>query len=98
MLPMRGPISLPGLVLLTIVVAFLVWGMLRPLSDFVRGKLYNNGYIYDADIRDEILYGRVRPKLFTSEPSAVTFAWSTSRFQSPTSRSYSLSFGAPLRS
>jgi hypothetical protein len=51
------------------------WGGLRPLSDFVRGKLYNNGYIYDADLRDEILYGRVRPKLFTSEPSAVTFAY-----------------------
>ena len=34
MLPTRGPISLPGLVLLTIVVAFLVWGMLRPHSDF----------------------------------------------------------------
>ncbi len=51
------------------------WGGLRPLSDFVRGKLYNNGYIYDADLRDEILYGRIRPKLFTSEPSAVTFAY-----------------------
>ncbi|HEY4168305.1 MAG TPA: hypothetical protein VGM96_16090 [Reyranella sp.] len=51
------------------------WGGLRPVSDFVRGKLYNKGYIYDADLRDEILYGRVRPKLFTSEPSAVTFAY-----------------------
>ena len=51
------------------------WGGLRPVSDFVRGKLYSNGYIYDADLRDEILYGRVRPKLFTSEPSAVTFAY-----------------------
>ena len=55
--------------------AFEEWGGLRPISDFVRGKLYNNGYIYDADLRDEILYGRVRPKLFTSEPSAVTFAY-----------------------
>jgi hypothetical protein len=51
------------------------WGGLRPVSDFVRGKLYNAGYVYDADLRDEILYGRVRPKLFTSEPSAVTFAY-----------------------
>ena len=51
------------------------WGGLRPISDFVRSKLYNTGYIYDADLRDEILYGRVRPKLFTSEPSAVTFAY-----------------------
>src|SRR5215470_407801 len=31
--------------------------------------------VYDADLRDELLYGRVRPKLFTSEPSAVTFAF-----------------------
>ncbi|HET6196771.1 MAG TPA: hypothetical protein VFE12_13495 [Acetobacteraceae bacterium] len=55
--------------------AFEQWGGLRPLSDFVRAKLYNAGYVYDADLRDEILYGRVRPKLFTSEPSAVTFAY-----------------------
>jgi hypothetical protein len=55
--------------------AFETWGGLRPISDFIRGKLYNTGYIYDADLRDEILYGRVRPKLFTSEPSAVTFAY-----------------------
>jgi hypothetical protein len=51
------------------------WAGLRPISDFVRGKLYNAGNVYDADLRDEILYGRVRPKLFTSEPSAVTFAY-----------------------
>jgi hypothetical protein len=51
------------------------WGGLRPLSDFVRAKLYDAAYVYDSDLRDEILYGRVRPKLFTSEPSAVTFAY-----------------------
>ncbi|MBN9088387.1 MAG: hypothetical protein J0J01_15890 [Reyranella sp.] len=51
------------------------WAGLRPVSDFVRAKLYNTDYVYDADIRDEILYGKVRPKLFTSEPSAVTFAY-----------------------
>jgi hypothetical protein len=51
------------------------WGGLRPISDAVRAKLYNGGVVYDADLRDEILYGRVRPKLFTSEPSAVTFAY-----------------------
>ena len=45
------------------------------MSDAVRGTLYEHGYVYDADLRDEILYGRVRPKLFTSEPSAVTFAY-----------------------
>jgi hypothetical protein len=51
------------------------WGGLRGISDAVRAKLYNAGVVYDADLRDEILYGRVRPKLFTSEPSAVTFAY-----------------------
>ena len=48
---------------------------LRPLSDKVREHLYDPGVVYDGDRRDEILYGRIRPKLFTSEPSAVTFAY-----------------------
>jgi hypothetical protein len=48
---------------------------LRPLSDAVRQRLYDAGVVYDADLRDEILYHRIRPKLFTSEPSAVTFAY-----------------------
>jgi hypothetical protein len=51
------------------------WVGLRPLSDVVRARLYDAGYVYDSDLRDEILYGRIRPKLFTSEPSAVTFAY-----------------------
>ncbi|MBS0540972.1 MAG: hypothetical protein JSR47_19580, partial [Proteobacteria bacterium] len=48
---------------------------LRAISDAVRDRLYAAGVVYDADRRDEILYGRIRPKLFTSEPSAVTFAY-----------------------
>ena len=48
---------------------------LRPISDAVRGKLYDVTQVYDADLRDRILYGRIRPKLFTSEPSAVTFSY-----------------------
>ena len=62
---------------LTIMVGCLLeeYGGLREISDKVRGLLYNPGVVYDADLRDEILYGRVRPKLFTSEPSAVTFAY-----------------------
>jgi len=48
---------------------------LRPVSDALRMKLYHLDEVYDADIRDQILYGRIRPKLFTSEPSAVTFAY-----------------------
>lgn len=47
----------------------------RNFSDFARQHLYSFG-LYIADTRDEILYGRIRPKLFTSEPSAVTFAFS----------------------
>lgn len=48
---------------------------LRPISDWVREKIFDAAYVYDADLRDEILYGKVRPKLFTSEPSAVTFGF-----------------------
>jgi hypothetical protein len=50
-------------------------GGLRPISDAVRRKLYHMDEFYDADIRDKVLYGIIRPKLFTSEPSAVTFAY-----------------------
>ncbi|HKU95440.1 MAG TPA: hypothetical protein VJR58_09195 [Vineibacter sp.] len=48
---------------------------LRSISDAVRARIYDGGIVYDADLRDELLYGRVRPKLFTSEPSAVTFTF-----------------------
>ncbi len=48
---------------------------LRAISDRVREKIYDSGVVYDADLRDQLLYGRIRPKLFTSEPSAVTFAY-----------------------
>ena len=41
----------------------------------MRERLYQMDQVYDADLRDQVLYGRVRPKLFTSEPSAVTFAY-----------------------
>ena len=48
---------------------------LRAVSDKVRERIYDAGVVYDADLRDQLLYGRIRPKLFTSEPSAVTFAY-----------------------
>jgi hypothetical protein len=51
------------------------YGGLRGISDAVREKLYDHALVYDADLRDQLLYGRIRPKLFTSEPSAVTFAF-----------------------
>jgi hypothetical protein len=50
------------------------FGGFKPVSDWVRLKLYTAD-IYEADLRDELLYGRVRPKLFTSEPASVTFAF-----------------------
>jgi hypothetical protein len=50
------------------------YGGLRPLSDKFR-LFFFQGYIYAADLRDQQLYGRIRPKLFTSEPSYVTFAY-----------------------
>jgi hypothetical protein len=62
---------------LTIIVgcALETWAGLRPISDKVRTVVYDASVVYDSDIRDQILYGRIRPKLFTSEPSAVTFAY-----------------------
>ncbi len=51
----------------------------RQLSDTVRGMIFNFG-VYDADRRDLLLYGQIRPKLFTSEPSAVTFAFTLFAF------------------
>ncbi|HYM01657.1 MAG TPA: hypothetical protein VET85_01860 [Stellaceae bacterium] len=47
---------------------------LRTFSDHVREQLYSSG-IYDSDLRDELLYGRVRPKFFASEPASVTFIY-----------------------
>jgi hypothetical protein len=46
----------------------------RAVSDTVRAHVFSSG-VYDADLRDQLLYGRIRPKLFTSEPSAVSFAF-----------------------
>ena len=47
---------------------------MRAMSDGARQVLYRSG-IYESDLRDLIFYGKVRPKLFTSEPSAVTFSF-----------------------
>jgi hypothetical protein len=46
----------------------------RAVSDTVREHVFSSG-VYNADARDQLLYGRIRPKLFTSEPSAVSFAF-----------------------
>ena len=51
----------------------------RAISDPVRSLLYSRG-IYENDLRDMLLYGRVRPKFFASEPSSVTFCFSLFTF------------------
>ena len=51
----------------------------RDLSDTFRSQFFATG-VYVADLRDQIFYGRIRPKLFTSEPSAVTFAYTLYAF------------------
>ncbi len=55
------------------------YGGLRPISDAVRLRIFDSG-IYDADLRDQLLYGRIRPKVFASEPSAVTFGYTLFAF------------------
>lgn len=47
----------------------------REISDGARQILYRSG-VYESDLRDLLFYGKVRPKFFTSEPSAVTFSFS----------------------
>lgn len=51
----------------------------KAASDAFRGLVFEAG-VYDADIRDQMLYGMVRPKLFTSEPSFVSFAYTLFAF------------------
>jgi len=53
---------------------------LRAISDKFRAAVYPSFNIYDADLRDMLIYGKIRPKLFTSEPSYVTFAFTLFAF------------------
>ena len=53
--------------------------MVRAVGDAFRAWAFDFG-IYAADVRDLALYGRVRPKVFTSEPSFVTFAFTLFSF------------------
>ena len=76
-----------GRILLFICLALIAGCMLertvepfKALSDAVREKIYDAFMVYQADDRDLDLYGGVRPKLFTSEPSAVTFAFTLFSF------------------
>ena len=47
-----------------------VYSLFKDLSDDFRHWVFRRG-IYEADLRDLALYGQIRPKLFTSEPSHV---------------------------
>ena len=51
---------------------------LKSVSDEVRRILYSD--IYENDLRDVLLYNKVRPKLFASEPSSVTFCYALFTF------------------
>ena len=66
---------------LTILIGCLLetYGGLRPLSDWVRAALYQRG-LYENDLRDMLMYKRVRPKFFASEPASVTFCYSLFTF------------------
>jgi hypothetical protein len=52
---------------------------LRDISDHVRQAIYQRG-VYENDLRDMVLYHRVRPKFFASEPASVTFCFSLFTF------------------
>ena len=51
----------------------------RAISDGFRGTVFDSG-VYAADQRDLSLYGRIRPKLFTSEPSFIAFGYTLFAF------------------
>jgi hypothetical protein len=55
------------------------YGGLRPFSNKVREVLYQRG-IYENDMRDVLLYRKIRPKFFASEPASVTFCFSLLSF------------------
>ncbi len=48
---------------------------LSAVSEPVRAALFANEIIYAEDFRDQLIYGAVRAKLFTSEPSHVAKAF-----------------------
>lgn len=48
---------------------------IRGLSDSFRQTIFEGRFVYASDVRDLRLYGFVRPKLFTQEPSHVAKAF-----------------------
>jgi hypothetical protein len=66
---------------LTMCIVILVAGALEnsvtaftEFSNAFRTQFFDSG-VYSADLRDLALYGHIRPKAFTSEPSLVTFGF-----------------------
>lgn len=51
-----------------------VYTPFRAVSEWVRSTLYAGRYIYSADLRDVLISGAIRPKVFTQEPSHVAKA------------------------
>lgn len=78
------PDKLNMALLYSIVMFILFYGILesnyslfRNISDNFRGKFYNTSMLYDSDLRDIVIFGKIRPKVFTSEPSHAAFAVSS---------------------
>jgi hypothetical protein len=69
-----APLFLGFCIVILIGCALENYGGFRAVSDAARQKLYATN-LYESDMRDQELYGGIRPKLFTSEPSAVTFGF-----------------------
>lgn len=64
-------LALSALLILLVGVVAERWLGLAEISNTVRALLYPQDLTYAEDIRDRLLYGGVRPKLFTAEPSHI---------------------------
>lgn len=71
---LAGVFLLGALSILTIATLETYIPAFRELCDLFRGWAFDFG-IYAADVRDLVLYGRVRPKALTSEPSYASFGY-----------------------
>jgi hypothetical protein len=67
-------IFMAACIIIVIGTALETYTSFRTVSDGFRAKVFSSG-VYESDIRDLRLYGRIRPKLFTSEPSFISFAY-----------------------
>lgn len=49
----------------------------KALSDAFRENIFVHGFVYSSDERDILFAGKIRPKVFTAEPSQVAWAITT---------------------